>query len=152
MGKGGKGKGKGGKKPEWNEGPPEWIEEAGVVMHTCEEELVCKVTHEKVPMFNQRVFLEDNKENHIGKTDEIFGPINDQFFSITMSEGMKAASFKKGTKMFMDGTKFVPLVRFTNPDAGKGKGKGKGKGGKGKGGKKGGGKGGKKGVKGKGKK
>lgn len=155
MGKGGKGKGGKGA-PRWEDDtPPEWIEEVGFAMHTAEDELVCKSVHANVPMFNQRIFLE-NKES-IGKLDEIFGPINNIMFSIKMAEGMKASSFKKGSKFYIDSTKTLPLSRFLEDGKKGGKGKGKGKGGKGKGGKgkggKGKGKGGKgKGVKGKGKK
>jgi len=158
MGKGGKGKGGKGKgkssAPRWEDNtPPDWIEEVGIVMHPAEDDLVCQCIHKQVPMFNQRIFLE-NKES-IGKLDEIFGPINNIMFSIKMAEGMKASSFKRGSKFYIDSTKTLPLARFIEDGSkgkgGKGKGKGgkgKGKGGKGKGGAKGKGKGGKgKGVK-----
>lgn len=51
--------------------------EIGKYLHTCEGQLVCKVTSldsALVPYFNGRVFLEDKKE--IGKIDEILGPLN----------------------------------------------------------------------------
>ena len=60
MGKGGKGKGFGGK-PSWPEGPPDWVESLGTTMHTCEDQLIVKCTHKRVPQFNARIFLE-NKE------------------------------------------------------------------------------------------
>merc|ERR1719373_334509 len=110
MGKGGKGKGKGfdkgkgkgkGKGKSWEpEGPPEEIEEIGEALHPCEDELVCKCTNERIPHFNARMFY-DNKED-IGKVDEIFGPINSFYFSVKMGEGMKAASFKEGKKLYID--------------------------------------------------
>lgn len=155
MGKGGKGKGGKGKgKPVFDEGPPDRVEALGLSMHVCEDQLICKCTNARVPQFNARIFLE-NKE-HIGNLDEIFGPINDFMFSVKMMDGMKAASFKKDSKVYIDPYKTLPFDRFLpqKPGAKGGKGKGKGKkgGDKGKGkGKKGGdkgkGKGGKKGVK-----
>eukprot|EP00438_Fugacium_kawagutii_P018883 Skav221129 [mRNA] locus=scaffold233:596183:599507:- [translate_table: standard] len=153
MGKGGgkkgkdKGKGKG-KRSFEPEGPPEEIEEIGEAMHTCEDQLVCKCTNERVPQFNARLFLE-NKEQ-IGKVDDVFGPINHFYFSVKLEEGMQAGSFKSGKKFFIDTMKLLPMSRFL-PQPPKGGGKG-GKGGKGKGGKGGGKKGGGKGkgkVKGK---
>ncbi|KAA3680074.1 uncharacterized protein DEA37_0003898 [Paragonimus westermani] len=56
-------------------GPPEEVAEAGTYLHPCQEDIVCKLTSEKVPYFNVPVYLE-NKEQ-IGKIDEIFGPIKD---------------------------------------------------------------------------
>jgi H/ACA ribonucleoprotein complex subunit 1 len=49
--------------------------EMGSLNHTCEGELICKSTNEKIPYFNAPIFLE-NKEQ-IGKVDDIFGSIND---------------------------------------------------------------------------
>eukprot|EP00397_Hematodinium_sp_SG-2012_P047804 GEMP01054511.1.p1 GENE.GEMP01054511.1~~GEMP01054511.1.p1 ORF type:complete len:169 (+),score=53.52 GEMP01054511.1:58-564(+) len=149
MGKGGKGKGGKGKgAPRWEDDtPPDYVEVIGEVMHPAEDELVLKCTHQRIPMFNARIFLE-NKEQ-IGKLDEIFGAINSCMLSVKMSAGMKASSFKKGSKLYIDSMKTLPLERFL-PENSKGKG-GKGKGGKGKGkGDKGKGKGGKGKGKGKG--
>merc|ERR1719359_208633 len=108
MGKGGKGKGKGGGgKFMEPEGPPDNIEEVGECMHDVEEELICKCTNERVPHFNARIFLENKEE--IGKVDEILGPINTFCFSVKMAEGMKATSFKKGKKLYIDTMKLLPL-------------------------------------------
>ncbi|CAD7962989.1 unnamed protein product [Amoebophrya sp. A120] len=152
-GKGGFGKGKGKGKSFEPEGPPERVEELGETMHTCEDQLIVKCTHNRVPQFNARIFLQ-NKEQ-IGNLDEIFGPINDYMFSVKMAEGMKAGSFKKDSKVFIDPMKTLDFSRFLPQKAGASGGKGGkkggkgGKGGKGKGGDKG-GKGGKKGGAGKG--
>merc|ERR1719235_3117404 len=100
MGKGGKKGGKGKGRPPEPEGPPDEIEEIGDFMHVCENEVICKCTNERVPHFNARIFLENKEE--IGKVDEIFGPINSFYFSIKPSEGIKADSFKKGKKFFID--------------------------------------------------
>lgn len=97
-------------------------------MHPCEDDIVCKCTTDenKVPYFNAPVYLE-NKEQ-IGKVDEIFGQLRDfvsfsccvnhsvgplckrvfkalilnllmQYFSVKLSENMKASSFKKLQKV-----------------------------------------------------
>lgn len=50
-----------------------------------------------MPYFNAPVYLE-NKEQ-IGKVDEIFGQLRDFYFSVKLSENMKASSFKKLQKM-----------------------------------------------------
>lgn len=149
FGKGGFGKGKGkGYEPE---GPPERVEKVGITMHECEDQLIVKCVHTRVPQFNARIFL--NNKEEIGKLDEIFGPINEYMFSVKMAEGMKASSFKKDSEVFIDPYKTLAFDRFLPQKggaAGGGKGKGKGKkgdkGGKGKG--KGKGKGGGKGPKG----
>merc|ERR1711957_784521 len=79
-------------------------------------------------MGNARIFLENKEE--IGKVDEILGAINSFCFSIKMAEGMKASSFKKAKKVYIDTMKLLPLSRFLpQPGGAGGKGKGKSKGG-----------------------
>uniref|UniRef100_A0A8C6WP04 H/ACA ribonucleoprotein complex subunit n=1 Tax=Neogobius melanostomus TaxID=47308 RepID=A0A8C6WP04_9GOBI len=107
-------------------------------VHPCEDDIVCKCTAEenKVPYFNAPVYLE-NKEQ-IGKVDEIFGQIRDFYFSVKLSENMKASSFKKMQKFYIDPMKLLPLQRFLPrppgekgpPRGGRG-GRGGGRGGKG---------------------
>lgn len=79
-------------------------------MHPCEDDIVCKCTTEenKVPYFNAPVYLE-NKEQ-IGKVDEIFGQLRDFYFSVKLSENMKASSFKKLQKFYIDPYKLLPLL------------------------------------------
>ena len=91
-------------------GPPESVMELGEVLHACEEELICKCTNTKVPYFNGRVFLENKSQ--IGQVDEILGPINNYSFSVKMKEGMKASSFKAGSKVYIDPMQLLPLDRF----------------------------------------
>ncbi|KAF5923812.1 hypothetical protein HPG69_016300 [Diceros bicornis minor] len=71
----------------------------GEFLHPCEDDIVCKCTTDenKVPYFNAPVYLE-NKEQ-IGKVDEIFGQLRDFYFSVKLSENMKASSFKKLQKV-----------------------------------------------------
>lgn len=145
-GKKGKDKGKGKSKSYEPEGPPEAIEKVGEALHSCEDELVLKVTNERIPHFNARIFLENKEE--VGKIDEIFGPINSFYCSAKLGEGMKADSFKPGKDIFIDTMKLLPLSRFL-PGPGGAKGGGKGKGKKGGKGDKGKGKGGKGKAKGK---
>jgi H/ACA ribonucleoprotein complex subunit 1 len=47
----------------------------GTFSHVCEDELVYKSTHKKIPKFNSRVYYQDKSE--IGMMDEIFGPVNE---------------------------------------------------------------------------
>ena len=56
-------------------------------MHSCEGDLVCKSSGEKVPYFNAPIYLENKAQ--VGKVDEIFGPIQDYvsfFFQVLFSQ------------------------------------------------------------------
>ncbi|XP_023975031.2 H/ACA ribonucleoprotein complex subunit 1 [Physeter macrocephalus] len=113
----------------------------GEFLHPCEDDIVCKCTTDenKVPYFNAPVYLE-NKEQ-IGKVDEIFGQLRDFYFSVKLSENMKASSFKKLQKFYIDPYKLLPLQRFLpRPPGEKGPPRGGGRGGRG-GGRGGGGRG-----------
>ena len=44
-------------------------------MHPCEDEMVFKSSHKKIPKFNSFVYFENKQE--IGKIDEIFGPVGE---------------------------------------------------------------------------
>merc|ERR1719387_852914 len=89
---GGSGKGKG--KGRVEEGPPDSVVVMGEFMHPCEGDLIVKSTNEKVPYFNAPIFLENITQ--VGKVDEIFGTIQEVFFSVKPSEGVTATSFKVG--------------------------------------------------------
>ncbi|XP_066240767.1 H/ACA ribonucleoprotein complex subunit 1 isoform X2 [Saccopteryx leptura] len=111
----------------------------GEFLHPCEDDIVCKCTTDenKVPYFNAPVYLE-NKEQ-IGKVDEIFGQLRDFYFSVKLSENMKASSFKKLQKFYIDPYKLLPLQRFLpRPPGEKGPPRGGGRGGRGGGGGRGG--------------
>lgn len=133
---GGRG-GRGGFNRNQDYGPPEYVVALGEFMHPCEDEIVCKcVTEEnKVPYFNAPVYLE-NKEQ-IGKVDEIFGQLRDFYFSVKLSDNMKASSFKKLQKFYIDPMKLLPLQRFLPRPPGEkgpprgGRGGGGGRGGRG---------------------
>eukprot|EP00117_Sycon_ciliatum_P004441 scpid97158/ scgid8814/ H/ACA ribonucleoprotein complex subunit 1; Nucleolar protein family A member 1; snoRNP protein GAR1 len=123
----GRGRG-GGSFNQYDQGPPEEVVELGTMMHPCEGELVCKCTNEKVPYFNAPVFLENKSQ--IGKVDEIFGPMNDFYFSVKLSPNMGADSFNKLQKFFCDPGRLLPMARFLsgNQRGGRG-GRGGGRGG-----------------------
>ncbi|CAL8269251.1 unnamed protein product [Boreogadus saida] len=143
------GRGGGGGFRQQDYGPPEYVVAVGDFVHPCEDDIVVKCTTEenKVPYFNAPVYLE-NKEQ-IGKVDEIFGQLRDFYFSVKLSDNMKAASFKKPQKFYIDPMKLLPLQRFLPrppgekgpPRGGRG-GRGGGRGGGFRGGRGGGGRGG----------
>lgn len=109
-GRGGFGGGRGGFNRSFDQGPPEQVIPLGFFDYTVQDDLVCKVEIEDVPFFNAPIYLE-NKEQ-VGKIDEIFGNIRDYSVTIRLGENMKAGSFKKNQKLFIDPAKLLPLQRF----------------------------------------
>ncbi|KAH9513044.1 H/ACA snoRNP pseudouridylase subunit [Bulinus truncatus] len=93
-----------------DQGPPDQVMEIGYMTHTCEEDLVIKSTSDKIPYFNAPIYLQNKQQ--IGKVDEIFGPIKDFYFSVKLSENMKAGSFEQSSKFYIDPAKLLPLARF----------------------------------------
>ncbi|GFY99865.1 H/ACA ribonucleoprotein complex, subunit Gar1/Naf1 protein [Actinidia rufa] len=100
-GRGGRfgGGGRGGGRDDYNQPPEEVVGDA-----------VTKLTNEKVPYFNAPIYLQNMTQ--IGKVDEIFGPINESYFSIKMMEGIVATSYSAGDKFYIDPAKLLPLARF----------------------------------------
>lgn len=49
--------------------------EMGTFVHPCEDCMVFKSSHEKIPKFNSAVFFENKQQ--VGVMDEIFGPLNE---------------------------------------------------------------------------
>jgi len=94
---------------------PKHNAEIGKVMHECESELVCKLSHpdSKIPYFNAGIYLENKKK--IGKIDEIFGPLNLVMFTVKMDPGVVAKSFQEKDSVFIGTDKLLPLTRFTSP-------------------------------------
>lgn len=83
----------------------------GNFVHAVESEMLCSSTNSsKVPYFNAPIYLQN--KTVIGKVDEILGPINEVYFTVKMSEGMLASSFKKDDKVFIAGDKLLPIERF----------------------------------------
>ncbi|RDX78173.1 putative H/ACA ribonucleoprotein complex subunit 1-like protein 1, partial [Mucuna pruriens] len=107
FGRGGGGRGGGGFR---DEGPPSEVVEVSTFMHACEGDAVTKLTNEKIPFFNAPIYLQNMTQ--IGKVDEIFGPINESYFSIKMMEGIVATSYAAGDKFYIDPRKLLPLARF----------------------------------------
>uniref|UniRef100_A0A1I8FIW9 H/ACA ribonucleoprotein complex subunit n=1 Tax=Macrostomum lignano TaxID=282301 RepID=A0A1I8FIW9_9PLAT len=82
------------RRPRWrrgggryeDQGPPASVDEVGYFMQPCVEDMVCKLTHEKIPYFNAPIFLENKEQkSRQGGVDEIFGPIKDAYFSVKMA-------------------------------------------------------------------
>ncbi|TPX69447.1 hypothetical protein SpCBS45565_g02462 [Spizellomyces sp. 'palustris'] len=94
------------------QGPPAQILELGTFVHPCEGELVCErsASQVKIPYFNAPIYLENKTQ--IGKVDEILGPLNKVYFTVKLSEGVVAGSFKKDDKVFVGSDKLLPLERF----------------------------------------
>ena len=81
-------------------------------MHPCEGEMVCSriASQSKIPYFNAPIYLENKTQ--IGKVDEILGPINEVYFTVKLSEGVLATSFKANDKVYIASDKLLPLDRF----------------------------------------
>ncbi|XP_057862291.1 putative H/ACA ribonucleoprotein complex subunit 1-like protein 1 [Cryptomeria japonica] len=142
-GRGGGGGGRGGFGGYRDEGPPSEVVEVASFVHACEGDAITKLTNEKVPYFNAPIFLQNKTQ--VGKVDEIFGPINEAYFSVKMMEGIIATSYTPGDKFFIDPAKLLPLQRFLPQPNEKSQngGRGGGRGGRGgRGGPRGGGRGG----------
>ncbi|RLV94516.1 H/ACA ribonucleoprotein complex subunit 1 [Spathaspora sp. JA1] len=111
-GRGGFRGGRGGGRPGGfvQQGPPDTVLEMGSFMKACEGDIVCRSINVKIPYFNAPIYLENKTQ--VGKVDEILGPLNEVFFTIKPSEGVKAGSFKEGDKFFIGPDKLLPLERF----------------------------------------
>ena len=93
---------------------------------------MCKLTTEqnKVPHFNAPIYLENKTQ--VGKVDEIFGAITNVYFTIKLSEGVVATSYKAGDKFYIGEEKLLPMSRFLpgpKGAGGGGRGRGRGRGG-----------------------
>ena len=66
--------------------------------------------------------------SRVSQVDEIFGTIQEVFFSVKAADGISATSFKVGDKLFINPEKLLPLQRFLPQPKGAGGGKGIGKG------------------------
>ncbi|KAJ0014871.1 hypothetical protein Pint_20164 [Pistacia integerrima] len=115
-----------------DEGPPAEVVEVATFLHACEGDAVTKLTNEKIPFFNAPIYLQNKTQ--IGKVDEIFGPINESYFSIKMMEGIVATSYNPGDKFFIDPGKLLPLARFLSQPKGQPQAAGRGGRGGGRGG------------------
>lgn len=60
--------------------------------HTCGNQIIVKATNVlKVPKFNRGIYLADKTK--VGTVDEIFGPIDNYYFSVNLVEGISAESY-----------------------------------------------------------
>merc|ERR1712080_695749 len=104
------GRGGAGGRPNFQQGPPDTVLGMGSFMQSCEGDMVCRSINVKIPYFNAPIYLENKTQ--VGKVDEILGPLNEVFFTIKPSEGVKAESFKEGDKFYIGPDKLLPLERF----------------------------------------
>jgi H/ACA ribonucleoprotein complex subunit 1 len=105
--RGGRGGGGRGGFSSFQTGPPDAVFEMGQYLHACEGEMVCRSINTKIPYFNAPIYLENKSQ--IGKVDEILGPLNEVFFTVKLSEGFVATSFKADDKVYIAGDKLLPL-------------------------------------------
>jgi H/ACA ribonucleoprotein complex subunit 1 len=84
----------------------------GIFMQPCEGEMVCSRSpaQAKIPYFNAPIYLQNKTQ--IGKVDEILGPINQVYFTVKLTEGVQATSFKVNDKVYIAPDKLLPLDRF----------------------------------------
>lgn len=118
---GGRGGSSFGNKGRYEDPNPQNVEmqPMGIFEHACEGDMICRNINEKIPYFNAPIYLENRSQ--IGKVDEILGPINQMYFSVKVSEGVLASSFKPNDKVFIGSDKLLPLERFLpKPKAPKG--------------------------------
>ncbi|KAL7712033.1 H/ACA ribonucleoprotein complex subunit [Entamoeba marina] len=86
----------------------------GKYIHAAENTMVFKSTStEQYPAFNAPV-LNANKQE-IGKVGEVFGPLNDYYFSVVPTEGVKASSFQPDEQIFLYSEKLFSVDRLKNP-------------------------------------
>jgi rRNA processing protein Gar1 len=103
------GGGRGGGGGRWqDQGPPETVIPLGYLTHTCQNDLVCKVTLEDVPYFNAPIFLKNKQQ--VGKIDEIFGTLKDYYVSVKLSDDVKATSFQNKDEVYI----LIFLIIFVN--------------------------------------
>ncbi|KRX49897.1 H/ACA ribonucleoprotein complex subunit 1 [Trichinella britovi] len=91
-------------------GPPEFVVELAKFTHTCLDKIICKCTNEKIPYFNAPIYFENKQQ--IGKVDDVFGNVRGHCISVTLSDDIKASSFKEDDKVYIDPQKLLPLERF----------------------------------------
>lgn len=109
----------------YDQGPPETVTLLGHFTWTAENDIVIKSDIEQVPFFNAPIYTESKQQ--IGKVDEIFGAIRDYHVSIKLSENIKANSFEKDAKVYIDPAKLLPLQRFLPKPPGEKRGGGPGR-------------------------
>ncbi|CAD8051994.1 unnamed protein product [Paramecium sonneborni] len=106
----GRGGGRGGR-PQQPQGPPAKVEAFATYSHVCGNQIIVKALGKQlVPRFFRSVYFENKQP--IGKVDEIFGPIENYLFSVTLEEGITPKSFKQDQLIYMDAYDCMPMDRF----------------------------------------
>ncbi|XP_050697681.1 H/ACA ribonucleoprotein complex subunit 1-like isoform X2 [Eriocheir sinensis] len=92
------------------QGIPDEVLEFGEVMHSCQDDLVCKVTHVDFPQLNTPIYLENQMQ--IGTVCEISGTPMQKYVSVRLLEGIKASLFEKDFKIYINPATLLPLAVF----------------------------------------
>eukprot|EP01126_Amoeba_proteus_P066764 TRINITY_DN9722_c0_g1_i2.p1 TRINITY_DN9722_c0_g1~~TRINITY_DN9722_c0_g1_i2.p1 ORF type:complete len:176 (-),score=34.07 TRINITY_DN9722_c0_g1_i2:45-572(-) len=114
-GRGGRGRGRGGSGGGFADNldldHPDQIIDFALFVHPATDMLVFKQMNvDKLPKFNAPVFL--NNKQKIGTIDEIFGPINEVYFSVKPTTGIQPGSFKSGDKCCISPERLLPASMF----------------------------------------
>lgn len=67
----------------------------------------------QIPYFNGPIFLENKTQ--VGKVEEIFGPINESYFTIKMMDGVVATSYKPGAPAHAPFSPHTPYASAGRP-------------------------------------
>ncbi|EZA52283.1 hypothetical protein DMN91_007172 [Ooceraea biroi] len=103
----------------YDQGPPETVTLLGQYGWTVENDVIVKSAIEDyVPYFNAPIYTETKQQ--LGKIDEIFGTFRGYHVSIKLSENVKASSFEKDTKVYIDPAKLLLSAKFLNSEGKRG--------------------------------
>ena len=90
--------------------------EFGKFMHAAENTLIFKSTSDtQYPAFNAQVF--DKNKNELGKVGEVFGPLNEFYFSLEPKSGVSETMFKADDPIYLYSDKLFSVDRLKNPPA-----------------------------------
>ncbi|BFU24503.1 Gar1 protein RNA binding region protein [Entamoeba histolytica HM-3:IMSS] len=88
----------------------------GKFLHAAETVMVFKATSTtQYPAFNAIVYNE--KKAEVGKVGEVFGPLNDYYFSVVPVEGVKPDSYNVDDQIYLYTDKLFSVDRLKNPPA-----------------------------------
>ncbi|PRP78442.1 snoRNP pseudouridylase box H/ACA snoRNP complex protein Gar1 [Planoprotostelium fungivorum] len=73
-------------------------------------EMVFKSTHSKIPKFASQVYTKNIQP--VGVLDEIFGPINQVYFTVKPKDGIQSSSYKEGDKVYIGPQQLLPVQMF----------------------------------------
>ena len=86
---------------------PSNFEKIGVALKEIEDKIICKCTHQNVPILRREVYLKDKQE--IGTIEDVFGNTQDIHFVIELNKGIKASSIKAETEIYGESRNMLTL-------------------------------------------